>query len=238
MEPWFIWGNRNSRDMGIWVTKLPARTRPEERVQRVTIPGKAGFLTVKEGDDVCEGYLNECVVTAPYDADFPRLLRWLWGKGTVVFSDDPEYCYQADIAGAVKFDRIDNCFKQATIPFYFQPFKRRTVPDSPITFTSASGTLTKDIFNPGDVASAPIVTITYTGSVEVEIGDYSMAFTSLSSSTPITIDCGAEIITKANGDMWDGSYSGDFWRIPAGNSTLTVNKTGVAFSIRPEWRWK
>lgn len=236
MLPWFIWNGINSADMGVWVSKLPSRTRPTERVQRVTIPGRAGFLTVKEGEDIYEGYQDDCIITAPYDADFPRILRWLCGSGRAVFSNDPGYAYRGDIAGEVRFDRISPSLRQATIPFYFKPFKERTNPDSPITFTSASGTLTKSIFNPGDVASAPFVTVDYEGSIEISIGDYSMAFTAL--DEPIIVDCGAEIITTEDGEIWTGIYSGDFWRIPAGNSTVTVSAAGCELSIAPEWRWK
>lgn len=231
MYPWFSFNGQNSQQMGVFVSRLPMLTRAEERVQRVTIPGRAGHLTIKEGQDVYNGFPSECVITAPADADFPRILRWLSGSGRAIFSHDPDYAYQADIAGAVRFDRVSNSLQQATIPFYFQPFKGRAIPDPPIIISAQSAS----VFNPGNVLSLPVVTVDYTGSIEITIGGYTMAFTAL--SAPIIVDCGAEIITDEDGDLWQGKYSGDFWRIPAGTSAVAVSESGCTLSIDPKWRW-
>ena len=230
--PWFRWNGSDSREMGVFVSRLPTLVRAEERVQRVTIPGRSGYLTIKEGLDVYNGYDNDCVITVPSDADFGRLIRWLTGHGKAVFSTAPDFAYEADIAGIVRFERLSKSVRQAVVPFYFQPFKMRAIPDPPIVISAQSYT----IYNPGDVESAPIVTVDYTGNVQITIGNYSMAFTAL--SAPIVVDCGAEIITDGNGEIWTGKYSGDFWRIPTGNSTVTVDKAGCTLSVKPEWRWR
>lgn len=231
MLPWFTWKGEDSRNMGLYVSRLPTLTRPEERIQRVTIPGRSGHLTIKEGTDIYNGFQNDCIITVPYNGDFNRILKWLTGHGLAVFSNDSDFAYEGDIAGAVKFDRLSNSLYQATIPFYFQPLKRRAIADPPTTITAQSAT----IYNPGNVQSAPKVSVSYTGSVQITIGSYSMAFTSLSES--IIVDCESEIITKTNGELWQGSYSGDFWRISPGNNNIAVTKSGCTLAITPNWRW-
>ena len=233
MQPWFMWRGKDSRDMGLWITKYPAITRAEERAERLKIPGRAGHMTMIEGEDVYDGYLRECVVTAPYTADFQALTSWLRGEGLVVFGNEDSRAYEAHIAGKVAFDLDGNSFRQATIPFYVQPYKRQFPQETEISRSGESSTIT----NPGDVESRPIVTVTYTGNIEITIGGHTLAFTGLASDAPITVDCGAEIITNADGTIWQGTYSGEFWRIPTGISTITMSAAGCTLFIKPEWRW-
>ena len=69
MQPWFIFKNRNSYSEGLWISKLPEIVRAAERYTTVTIPGRAGKLTMLEGEDICDDYIKECVVTCPTEMD-------------------------------------------------------------------------------------------------------------------------------------------------------------------------
>lgn len=229
--PYFYWHDLDSRDMGLWITQLPPIIRAEERVQRLTVPGKAGHLTMTEGNDIYNGYVKNCVVTTRADADFEALTDWLRGEGLVIFSNEHERAYRARIAGPVEFGKLSNSLKMATIPFYVQPYKEQFPKEVLLTKTGTSGTIT----NPGCVESRPIITVDYEGNIEIEIGGYSMQFTGLTDK--IIVDCDAEIITNEDGTIWEGTYSGDFWRIPTGDSTITMSESGCTLTIQPEWRW-
>lgn len=231
MFPHFYWNGQDSRDMGLWITNLPPVIRAKERTQELTIPGRAGHLTMLEGENIYDGYVKECVVTVPFYANYTAITAWLRGSGVVVFSNEPERSYMARIAGEVKFERIGNSFRQAMIPFFVQPYKMQFPKESAIAIAGTSGS----IYNPGDVESRPIVTVTYTGDLDVTIGGVTMSFTGLNSSTPIIVDCDAEIITSA-GAIWEGTFGGDFWRIPVGTSAVAANNS-CTLSIAPEWRW-
>ena len=66
MMHWFVWKGKNSlSDYGLWISKRPRITRPNERHEEVIIPGRAGTLITLEGEDVYEGYQKECVVVLP-----------------------------------------------------------------------------------------------------------------------------------------------------------------------------
>ena len=97
MQPYFIWKNIDSRTMGIWVSELPAPTRAAERTHQVEIPGRAGTLTLREGDNVHVGYLKDTRITVAADADFAAILDWLSGDGEVVFSNEPDRAYLAHL---------------------------------------------------------------------------------------------------------------------------------------------
>ena len=221
MQPWFIFKNRNSYSEGLWISKLPEIVRAAERYTTVTIPGRAGKLTMLEGEDVCDDYIKECVVTCPTEMDIQKFQSWLFGSGDVIFSNEDRFAYEARIVGQVSFQRIGNSLQQATIPFLVKPFKKERYPKS-ITI-STSGT----IVNPGDIASRPIVTVT--GGTSVTIAGNQMTF---GGSGTLKVDCENKIVTK-NGALFTGTVTGDFWTIPVGSSSVTGN-----FTIDPCWRWR
>lgn len=235
MQPWFIWKGESSIDYGLWISELPAPRRAAERVEEVTVPGRAGTLHLKEGDSVHEGYVRECVVTARADADFASILTWLSGSGDVIFSNEPEFAYDAEISGEVKFTREGNVLKKATIPFFVHPHKRQYPPETDITLT-ADGT----VYNPGTVASRPLVAVTLTGTASAEIGGVEMSFAAKveEGETPtqetIFVDCDAQIITDSGG-IWEGTSTGDFWTLVPGENE--VDLTDCTIVITPRWRW-
>lgn len=235
MQPWFIWNSESSLDHGLWISELPAPTRAEERTEEVEIPGRAGALLCREGDDVHRAYVKECLVTARADADYADILTWLSGTGTVIFSNEQDRVYEAQIAAEVTFIRISNSLKQAKIPFRVNPHKGQYPPETDITLT-ADGT----IVNPGTVASRPLVTVTFTDSCTVAFGDTEMTFTAKTeegetpSEETIYVDCDAQIITDSGG-IWEGSSTGDFWRIEPGE--CEVDLTNAEIIITPRWRW-
>ena len=218
MLPWFLWKGIDSRTMGLWVTQIPAPTRPAERIKEVEIPGRAGTLTLKEGDNVHEAYVRECVITVLSDADFHSLANWLSGEGDAIFCNETDRVYKAHIAGEVKFDRISNSLKQATIPFYVHPHKGQYPPESDITLEE-SGT----IYNPGNVESRPTFSLTFTTACTVAVGDKVMAFYHEGSTTEetIVVDCDAELVTQ-NGELWGGKVYGEFLRIVPGSNAVTL----------------
>lgn len=233
MIAWFSWKNSRSNAMGLWVTALPPIIRPEERTEKIEIPGRAGSLTMLQGEDIYKSYVKECQVTCRRDIDIQNVLNWLRGSGVVVFGNEPHKAYNANISSAVRFEKISNDLMQATIPFYVEPFKRSLNPlNDRIIISEDSAT----IKNGCDIASRPKITIAVesgTSNVSISIASATMSFANVSGT--IIVDCGAEIVTQ-NGAVWTGTFTGDFLRIPVGDSAFT--KTGNAtITIDPEWGW-
>lgn len=234
MIGWFKWKNSRSDAMGLWVSVLPPIIRPEERNQKIDIPGRAGSLIMLQGEDVYMSYVKECTVTCRRDiVNIQNIMNWLRGEGVVIFGNEPNKAYKAMILSAVRFERVDNNLMQAVIPFYVEPFKESIYPaNETVQFTSDLF----NIYNPGDVASKPKVTIARTGdavNLTMAIGSMSMYFPNLTGT--IVVDCDAEIVTKNNA-IYAGSFTGDFWRIPKGSVAITKDKS-VTVTIEPRWRW-
>lgn len=207
MNPWFNFKGKNSAGLGLWVSSLPKIVVPAERVQTVTIPGRAGALNLKEGDDVYDGYLKEIAVTCVNEAVTPELLNWLRGEGDLMVSNDQQFVYQARVSGRVEFARLGNSLSRATIPFWVQPFKKAANE----TQYQQTITTTATIVNPGHIAAKPKLTMTGTGALVISCGGMSMAFT----HRPVgglMVDCDAEIMvaTAQAHDQNAYYYPGDY----------------------------
>ena len=227
MMPWFVWKGKNSiGDFGLWIGKLPKRVKPEERNEQIEIPGRAGSLTMLEGDDIYSSYSSEMTVIARNTLQMDEIIDWLRGSSDLILSTDTEKARSAQIVGEVAFERDGNNLQQAVIPFVFQPFRKQIKPET-VTFTGAS----KTIYNPGDVASRPVVSITGSGTVTVAINGQQMSFTLGSSAVTINVDCDAQIITS-NNEIWAGSFLGDSGKCQRDKLLLKIPVEAVFQSLR------
>lgn len=212
----------------MWVTELPPIERPKERVERVTIPGRPGDVTLREADEdepVYEAYDRQMILTVPNEDDYKYLLNWLRGSGPVVFSNEPDREYTAEIV-SVQFLPLGNTLRRGTVTFHVQPYKAQTPREAVISVDD-----TKTVTNPGDVKSKPLITLTGTGEASITVGLYTMTFDDLPGE--LVIDCDAEVITTE--DEWDGQWTGKYIRIPKGEVEITVD--GCTAEILPRWRW-
>lgn len=237
MMPWFIWKGKNSiGDYGLWINKLPPIVRAKERTEEVTIPGRAGSLTLLEGEDIYDPVVRKCTVLMRNRTNkIQSILEWLRGSGELSFSNELDRVYFARIAAEVSFSRISNDLSQATISFQCEPLKARKSHLKDSQTFNAGG----NIYNPGDVASKPEVAITKsgTGSVSVSIGGNSMTFSEVNGT--IVVDCESEIVTKTvsgGRQLYTGTVTGDFWRIPKGTAAVTIGAAD-SVTINPKWRW-
>ena len=222
MIAWFVWKNTRSDAMGLWVSKLPPIVRPVERSENIIIPGRAGSLTLLEGEDIYDPYLKECRIGCKRNMDIQNVLNWLRGSGTVVFGNEPHKAYKASILSEIRFQRISNDMQEAVVPFFVEPFKRSLHPEEDTVTITTSGS----IYNPGDVASRPIVTMS--GGSSVTIAGNTMT---IGGSGTVKVDCEAEIVTQS-GQLFTGSVTGAFFKIPVGSSQVTGS-----CEIEPNWRW-
>ena len=207
--PWFIWKNKNSlSDFGIWISKLPNRTRPEERHEEIEIPGRAGTLVLLEGEDVYPSYQNEFVVTVRNNLNIDGIIDWLTGSGDMVFSVDPDFAHEVQIVGKVSFERVGNCLMQATIPILCKPFKKKARKESSISVTANTSTT---INNPGNVASKPQISFTGYGNQTITVNGVALAMNNMPGGETI-VDCENHIILvyaqayNANAHYYVGEY--------------------------------
>jgi len=257
MQSYFIWKGISSRDAGVWVTSLPPESRPEERVEHIEIPGRAGDLTILEGEHVYKSIAKTCVVTASRELEVSQLLEWLTGKSDVIFSSSPDKAYSARIVNEVSFQNISNTLCQATIVFYCQPFRHNAIEELPITLQAGVET---SIYNPGNVPSKPLITIGAVQSISLTVNGETMSIVTPMYDATKTYHPGEYTYGEngymhvwvhdfAPGDTWDDSYWKRIYQLhidcDAGLAYGITNTdelyiyerniTGDFFTLKPGW---
>ena len=243
MNPWFIWKNRTSQSMGLWVSKLPDIIRPAERVQKIVVPGRQGDLTLLQGEEVYDSYTRTITVQMPNQNYTEELLDWLQGEGDLILCTEEQLVYRARIAAQVVFSRVGNCLMQGKIVFDCSPLKRPRYPQSHV-FTAADGQVIRNL---GNVASSPKISITGTGACSILIsadGDTSnqMAFQHLPGTLQIDCDAGIMITSAKPYDANKYYYVGDYCTYQGGAAGtyeygLYRFTTGEDVGSSLEWEW-
>ncbi len=233
-EPYFVWKNVNSSTMGIIVNTYPDFSKPAERVKEITVPGRAGTLTMTEGDTVLDNVVLTCECTVPPTADLAAITNWLRGTGIVIFGNDATKCYKARLDNQLDFARMVSvqAYREVAIPFTCQPFKYQTTPDADIVKTVSGQTAS----NPGTVFSLPKIKVEGSGDITITIATQAIQLTGIS---------GGIIIDSEMMDAYDLTATallneqmiGDFPIIPPGNFAISWTGTVTKVTITPRWRW-
>lgn len=231
MLHYFKWNGVNSNTKHIRVNNRVPIVRPEERVEHISIPGRAGELTQVEGDDIYNSYIQTVNMEVIGAANVPAAEAWLKGSGVVSFDCQPTLQQNARIINAVTFQKISRNLDiwSADVQFYCDPIKH-AVSESVINITSSGASLS----NPGNLPAFPLMKVTGSGAVSIACGGKTIVIPDLTSGW--VIDCENRWIL-AGGVPQYNAYTGDFPVIPVGNSTLTFTGSITKIELTPNWRY-
>ena len=232
---WIKYKNIHSDDMGLTVEDYPAITRAEQRIETVKIPGRHGEV-VLVGTPAYEAYVKECKCVIAPDADIAALNRWLSGRGDLIFGNEPEYIYSAQVISELPFEKIlrEREYREVNIPFLCQPLKRLVNTESDIVL-SIDGTTT--VINPGNVASRPLIKIEGTGTIQMMIGTDSITTVEgLNGAILIDSEIGIATDTQMVTNM-SAMVSGDWPTIDVGSVPVSYMGNATKITITPRWRF-
>ena len=120
MNNYIIWNGKDSRDIsGLIICELPPITKPKIRTKITTIDGRDGSIVDYLG---YESYTKEIQIGIKSTNDTDKIIKFFTGKGEVIFSNEPDKYYKAEIVRDVDYERLLR-YKTASITFYVQPFK-------------------------------------------------------------------------------------------------------------------
>ena len=219
-QSFFIWKNADCRSMGIWIPAPPQIVRGEERVSHVTIPGRAGELTLTEGENIFQSYIQTVTIQMRGAYKIREVMNWLKGEGYVTFGGEPDRRQKARVIGAVSMNRHSKNTDWWTgeVQFYCEPLKELLNPTT--TEITSSGSA---VVNAGDVKSRPKITATASStSMTITKGGKTLTITGLTSSSQYIIDCEAGMVTNAAGTTnLTANSTGDFPVLDVGSNTIT-----------------
>lgn len=101
MEPYFIFKNKSSKDMGIFIDKIPFITKPSKNVEKIEVAGRNGFLTQDYNTYKSTTKSVECTILNLKNID--NICSWLNGSGDLIFSNEDDKIYKATIINQIPF---------------------------------------------------------------------------------------------------------------------------------------
>ena len=225
---YFIFKGRDCREMGIWLTGPLPIIRPEERVEHVRIPGRAGDLTRTEGEDVYNSYIHTTEIHVPQGIHVRNVYDWLRGEGWLTTSSEPDRRQMARVIGAITLDKVSKNLDiwRGTVQFYCQPLKQLLW--EPTVTITAAGT----VVNNGDVPARPLWKITAgsSGTVVLTVSRTAGSTTSSETITVTSVGSGSVIFVDSElmevlnfaGNVSLAPYaSGDFPILGPGNNSIS-----------------
>ena len=234
-------GVRDS-DVGARLIAMPTRQVTALRGDKVTIPGRAGFLLATKG---WQEITIKADIAVPDNSNLPAVKAWLRGRGQLIFGDFPTRYYDAVVMTVTPMQSITKRLEgqKMTVTFTCQPFMRAVTEDQ-VTITSGS------VFSGlGDVESEPLVKVEGSGAQTLTINGRSMNLT-LTSGTPLFIDneAGTAYTIQSSEYVFAGDaveVDDDWFELrPFYSNTDTTNWNNVTLTngitrvtITPRWRW-
>ena len=212
-QSFFIWNGIDCRSKGVILDAPFAIIRPEERVEHVTIPGRSGDLTLTEGENIFNSYIQTATIKVKGGFRVRDIYKWLRGSGYVTFSGEPDKKQAARVIGAITLNKhaYNLDWWVGEVQFYCQPLKE-WIQEEVMTLT-ASGS----VRNGGDVEAKPLIKVTPSGtSVTLKVNGKDFVITGTTSGTAILVDSDVQEVTNT-----------------ARTSLLTQNSTGVFPVLHP-----
>lgn len=225
----FIYNDINSNSLGIIVNILPERTIPVERKELITIPGKDGYLTYKEG--AYEKIEKQIECTISKNANIDNIVKALKGTGKLILSNQPDRYYEAEIVNAIPFENILGLSKRFIIPFECKPFAKSI---TKTTKTLAVGT--NNISVNGTGKTYPIIDIQGTGTFKITKGSTIINLKDIAGNIRIDNELmnatSIDELTNLNNKM-----DGNFISLENGTNAIVVEKvSGTLTSIKMEYQ--
>lgn len=228
---WFKWNGTRSDTKNIEINEAPQIIRPEERIEHITIPGRSGDMTLLEGEDIYQSYIQSLSIRVKGASNVPAVESWLRGAGTLTLSSQSGMEQNARVIGAVQLSRHswNADWWEGDVQFYCDPVKH-AVGEEDITVTTSGTTVN----NPGDMTAFPKIAITGSGAVTVTAGGKTLTIPECTSGW--VIDSENEWILSGNTPQ-SNVCSGDFPVLAKGANTVTFTGSITKLVITPNFRY-
>lgn len=209
-------------DKGIIVSKTPSISKGARRVEKVTVPGRNGFLTIDSGTYDSFVVSVECHFNSD-QVNKDEIMQFLDGYGK--FSIDDEREYDAIIINTIKIDKVINSFKEFIVQFECQPIAE----DKATIVFNVSETPEELEITEATATMYPIIEITGSGDVGIVINN--KAFYLYDMNGKYILDCKEQVITNELGINVADKMLYSFPTLTPGINTITYTGTITDFKI-------
>lgn len=229
-KSFFIWKDIDCRSMGIVQAEAAPIMRGEERVQHVTIPGRAGELTLTEGNGIFQSYIQTVELSVVGGYRVRDVFDWLTGSGFVTFSGEPDRKQKARVIGAVTLEKISKNMDawRGQVQFYCEPLKQLITSKSQVVGNGST------VINTGDVIERFAISFVATDTTATfGCGGKTLTMTGLTSTAGYLIDSDVEMFTHGDTNM-TANTSGGFPVARVGSNTVSCSGMSAITIYRRE----
>ena len=226
---WFKFKGKDSRDFGILISSAPQQTKPERRVEHITIPGRNGELT--QDEDTYEPYTISLQCSTRGSDRLDEIVTWLNGAGELILATEPDKVYKAFIYNKIAISDVIYLYNSFLIQFRVHPFKYSV---NAYGDTLELTTATK-VRNSGSIYSEPIITVYGSGDITLTINEKDFPLYSVDGS--ITIDSEMMEVFKGNTNQNSKYGAVEFPRLEVGENNISWTGNVEKVEIHPKWRW-
>lgn len=227
--------------VGAFMADRPTKHGGAPRGLRADIEGRDGSLWLPDGG--AEPVVLQVPFYVPAAADQIAAMDWLSGAGDLVFSDDAQYCWKAQVLDDVQLRhpvrRLEGI--ELNVVFTCAPY-RFLVNETALTFTDIA-----TFAGQGSVPSHPVITVYGSGDIHLMINDCTVAFDDIDEY--ITLDCDAMMALKDGVNVSPQvSLLSDVYEtewptlLPAGSTNMIswelIDGTVSSVVIQPRWRFR
>ena len=213
---YFIFKDICSDDMGIIVENLPPIIRPPKKYNIIEPEGSSRISVETLGYKPYE----KVIPLSFKDADLDMVMDWLEGSGRLILSNEYDKYYDAFILNQIDYEKIIR-YRKASITFLVQPYKHANGEEE---------TLSTSVINQGNKDCLPIMTITGSGQVIVNInGVYTCTLRNVNEY--ITLDGEEEEAFKGT-LLQNRIMQGNFPVLVPGENTITFSGTGTVTEVK------
>lgn len=229
---YIVWNGLHSRNFqGLLICELPPITKPKMRVEITEIDGKDGSISENLGYSSYDKTVKIGLFGA-YNVD--EIAKFFTGKGELIFSNEPNKIYNAEITEQIDFERLLT-FKTASVKFTVQPYKYLlNEPEIELEIDEGAELL---IENVGLEIAKPIITLYGTGEIEIDVNGVAACEVEIDEEY-LTIDSLLEECYKDNlKTLKNRSMTGEFPTLQPGENIITWVGNLTKISVQPKSRW-
>lgn len=225
------WNGTTSNSLGIFVEKYPNRVKPAKKVEIVSVPGRNGDLVFETDayENVPQEY--DVFISENRPANAADIATWLYapkGYHRLTDSYDTTHFRLAYYAGETNVENIFNRFGRATLSFICKPQRLLNSGETVTTRTVAG-----NINNPTAFESLPLIKITGSGTVNLNIGGQVVKV--VIDNGDITLDSETQNAYKGTTNL-NAKVTGAFPKLYAGTNAISWSGgTVTKVEITPRW---
>lgn len=218
----FWWNGKGSDEMNLIVSKTPKISKGKKSIEKITIPGRSGFLTIDNG--TYEGFVISIECHFKKDvADQDAILAWLDGGGKLSLDNIREW--DAVITNSISLEKVLGLYRSILIQFECQPVSREIAEK---TYTVSSNPATLSITG-ATSEMEPIMEITAVGDVQVTVNN--KAFHLYGLAGKVTLDSKLKVITDHTGANISHKMLGEFPALKPGDNAIDTIGTITGFNM-------